>query len=109
MGLTVSDALWIMLTRTAREKALPFDPFKPLVPSASGGPTYTSRGSCGGRADRRPHKPSRRRKDGYGVLLARALRLSPSSTLSWTLRTVAPLGRSSRPSNLRSRENSSRD
>lgn len=32
MGLTVSDAFRIMLTRVAREKALPFDP---LVPNAS--------------------------------------------------------------------------
>lgn len=31
MGLTVSDAFRIMLTRIAREKALPFEP---LVPSA---------------------------------------------------------------------------
>lgn len=31
MGLTVSDAFRIMLTRVAREKALPFDP---LVPNA---------------------------------------------------------------------------
>ncbi len=31
MGLTVSDAFRIMLTRVAREKALPFEP---LVPSA---------------------------------------------------------------------------
>lgn len=32
MGLTVSDAFRIMLTRVAREKALPFDP---LVPNAT--------------------------------------------------------------------------
>jgi len=32
MGLTVSDACRIMLTRIAREKALPFDP---LVPNAA--------------------------------------------------------------------------
>ena len=32
MGLTVSDAFRIMLTRVAREKALPFEP---LVPNAS--------------------------------------------------------------------------
>jgi DNA-damage-inducible protein J len=32
MGLTVSDAFRIMLTRVAREKALPF---KPLVPNAT--------------------------------------------------------------------------
>lgn len=31
MGLTVSDALRILLTRIAREKSLPFDP---LVPNA---------------------------------------------------------------------------
>lgn len=31
MGLTVSDAFRLMLTRIAREKALPFDP---LVPNA---------------------------------------------------------------------------
>lgn len=31
MGLTISDALRLMLTRVAREKALPFDP---LVPNA---------------------------------------------------------------------------
>jgi DNA-damage-inducible protein J len=31
MGLTLSDAFRIMLTRVAREKALPFDP---LVPNA---------------------------------------------------------------------------
>ena len=31
MGLTVSDAFRMMLTRIAREKALPFDP---LVPNA---------------------------------------------------------------------------
>jgi DNA-damage-inducible protein J len=31
MGLTVSDAFRIMLTRVAREKTLPFDP---LVPNA---------------------------------------------------------------------------
>ena len=31
MGLTVSDAFRIMLTRIAREKALPFEP---LVPNA---------------------------------------------------------------------------
>ncbi len=31
MGLTVSDAFRLMLTRVAREKALPFDP---LVPNA---------------------------------------------------------------------------
>jgi DNA-damage-inducible protein J len=31
MGLTVSDAFRLMLTRVAREKALPFEP---LVPSA---------------------------------------------------------------------------
>ena len=31
MGLTVSDAFRMMLTRVAREKALPFDP---LVPNA---------------------------------------------------------------------------
>jgi len=31
MGLTVSDAFRILLTRVAREKALPFDP---LVPNA---------------------------------------------------------------------------
>ncbi|MGH8564430.1 MAG: type II toxin-antitoxin system RelB/DinJ family antitoxin [Gammaproteobacteria bacterium] len=31
MGLTVSDALRIMLTRVAREKALPFEP---LIPNA---------------------------------------------------------------------------
>ena len=29
MGLTVSDAFRIMLTRVAREKALPFDPLVP--------------------------------------------------------------------------------
>ena len=29
MGLTVSDAFRIMLTRVAREKALPFEPLKP--------------------------------------------------------------------------------
>jgi DNA-damage-inducible protein J len=29
MGLTVSDALRIMLTRVAREKALPFEPLGP--------------------------------------------------------------------------------
>ena len=29
MGLTVSDALLIMLTRVAREKALPFEPLVP--------------------------------------------------------------------------------
>lgn len=29
MGLTVSDAFRIMLTRIAREKALPFDPLVP--------------------------------------------------------------------------------
>jgi DNA-damage-inducible protein J len=32
MGLTVSDAFRIMLTRVAREKALPFEP---LVPNAT--------------------------------------------------------------------------
>jgi DNA-damage-inducible protein J len=32
MGLTVSDAFRIMLTRIAREKALPFEP---LVPNAA--------------------------------------------------------------------------
>lgn len=32
MGLTVSDAFRIMLTRVAREKALPFDP---LIPNAT--------------------------------------------------------------------------
>jgi DNA-damage-inducible protein J len=32
MGLTVSDAFRIMLTRIAREKALPFEP---LVPNAT--------------------------------------------------------------------------
>ena len=32
MGLTVSDAFRIMLTRVAREKALPFEP---LVPNAA--------------------------------------------------------------------------
>lgn len=32
MGLTVSDAFRIMLTRIAKEKALPFEP---LVPNAS--------------------------------------------------------------------------
>ena len=32
MGLTLSDAYRIMLTRIAREKALPFDP---LVPNAA--------------------------------------------------------------------------
>ena len=32
MGLTVSDALRIMLTRVAREKALPFEP---LIPNAA--------------------------------------------------------------------------
>ena len=31
MGLTVSDAFRMMLTRVAREKALPFDP---LIPNA---------------------------------------------------------------------------
>lgn len=31
MGLTVSDAFRIMLTRVAREKALPFEP---LIPNA---------------------------------------------------------------------------
>lgn len=31
MGLTISDAVRIMLTRVAREKALPFEP---LVPNA---------------------------------------------------------------------------
>jgi len=29
MGLTISDALRIMLTRVAREKALPFEPLVP--------------------------------------------------------------------------------
>lgn len=29
MGLTISDAFRIMLTRIAREKALPFEPFIP--------------------------------------------------------------------------------
>src|SRR3546814_20780681 len=29
MGLTVSDAVRLMLTRVAREKALPFEPLKP--------------------------------------------------------------------------------
>lgn len=29
MGLTVSDAVRIMLTRVARDKALPFEPFRP--------------------------------------------------------------------------------
>ena len=32
MGLTVSDAFRLMLTRVAREKALPFDP---LIPNAT--------------------------------------------------------------------------
>ena len=32
MGLTVSDALRMMLTRVAREQALPFDP---IVPNAT--------------------------------------------------------------------------
>jgi DNA-damage-inducible protein J len=32
MGLTVSDAFRLMLTRVAREKSLPFDP---LVPNAT--------------------------------------------------------------------------
>ena len=32
MGLTVSDALRMMLTRVAREQALPFDP---MVPNAT--------------------------------------------------------------------------
>ena len=32
MGLTVSDAFRIMLTRIARERALPFEP---LVPNAT--------------------------------------------------------------------------
>ncbi len=32
MGLTVSDAVRLMLTRVAREHALPFDP---LIPSAT--------------------------------------------------------------------------
>jgi len=32
MGLTVSDAFRIMLTRVAREKALPFEP---LIPNAT--------------------------------------------------------------------------
>ena len=32
MGLTVSDALRMMLTRVAREHALPFDP---LIPNAT--------------------------------------------------------------------------
>lgn len=32
MGLTVSDAVRLMLTRVAREKALPFEP---LVPNAT--------------------------------------------------------------------------
>ena len=32
MGLTVSDAVRLMLTRVAREKSLPFEP---LVPNAS--------------------------------------------------------------------------
>ena len=31
MGLTVSDAIRIMLTRVAREKALPFEPLVPNV------------------------------------------------------------------------------
>ena len=31
MGLTVSDAFRIMLTRVAREKALPFEPLVPNV------------------------------------------------------------------------------
>ena len=29
MGLTVSDAVRMMLTRVAHEKALPFEPFRP--------------------------------------------------------------------------------
>ena len=29
MGLTVSDAVRIMLTRVAHDKALPFEPFRP--------------------------------------------------------------------------------
>ncbi len=29
MGLTLSDAVRIMLTRVARDKALPFEPFRP--------------------------------------------------------------------------------
>jgi DNA-damage-inducible protein J len=29
MGLTISDAMRMLLTRVAREKALPFDPFVP--------------------------------------------------------------------------------
>ena len=29
MGLTVSDAVRLMLTRVAHEKALPFEPFRP--------------------------------------------------------------------------------
>lgn len=29
MGLTVSDAVRLLLTRVARERALPFDPFLP--------------------------------------------------------------------------------
>lgn len=29
MGLTVSDAVRLMLTRVAREKALPFEPLRP--------------------------------------------------------------------------------
>jgi DNA-damage-inducible protein J len=32
MGLTVSDAVRLMLTRVARERALPFDP---LIPNAT--------------------------------------------------------------------------
>ena len=32
MGLTVSDAVRLMLTRVARDKALPFDP---LIPNAA--------------------------------------------------------------------------
>ena len=33
MGLTVSDAVRLMLTRVAREKALPFEPFRPNAES----------------------------------------------------------------------------
>ena len=43
MGLTVSDAMRMMLTRVAREHALPFEP---LVPNAATIKLYLGRKHC---------------------------------------------------------------
>lgn len=57
MGLTVSDAVRLMLTRVAREKALPFEPLVPDAPALAAVKKARKSASTGAKVHRGKRKP----------------------------------------------------